>query len=261
MEMSARPRGLSAFSLKLIALICMTLDHIHVYLYRVYPLPIELRMIGRLAAPIFIYLICWSFDFTHSRPRFLLRLYLWSLIMELVSAAMNFFFPDPPGYPLMTDIFITMFAILFSLHLIEQARAAVKGKRYGRALLCLSGLAAFYGCCFWLPGLLPRSLLPVVKAALPLPAFADGGLPLVLFGIGLYYVKGRAGLLAVYYGIYSVLSIWLNAPLQLYMLLALPLLLSYNRQRGPDIQSFFYLYYPLHSYALFLLGVLLGRAG
>ena len=261
MHLSARPRGLSAFSLKCIALICMTLDHIHVYLYRVYPLPIGLRVAGRLAAPIFIYLICWSFDYTRSRPRFLLRLYLCSLVMELVAAAVNALFPDPPGYPLLTDIFITMFAILFSLYLIEQARAAVKGGRRGRALACLGALGGFYLCSFWLPGVLPYSLLPVAQAVLPLPAFANGGLPLVLFGIGLYYVKGRTGMLAVYYGIYSILSIWLNAPLQFYMVLALPLLLCYNQQRGPDIQAFFYLYYPLHSYVLFLLGVLLGRAG
>ena len=37
------------------------------------------------------------------------------------------------------------------------------------------------------------------------------------------------------------------------VIFALPLLLSYNRERGPAGQQFFYLYYPIH---LILIGVL-----
>ena len=253
MDTYARPHGLNAFTLKLIAVFSMTLDHLYFYLYRVLPLPLGLRVAGRLAAPIFLYLICWSFDFTRSRPRFLLRLYLWSAGIELASAGLNAALPNPPGFPVMTDIFITMFSVLFSLYLLESAREAARGKRAGRALLCLALLAAFFLSSL----LLPQGLPAWVRAALPLPAFADGGMALVLFGIGLYYVKGRPCLLGIYYCTYSVLSIWLNAPLQLYMVLALPLLLLYNRQRGPDYSCFFYLYYPLHSWFLFGLGVLL----
>lgn len=257
MDRCIRLKGLNAFTLKVIALACMTLDHLYFYLYKVLPLPIELRIIGRLAAPIFLYLLCWSFDYTHSRPRFLLRLYLWSAGMELCTAVVNLLVPDPPGYPVENHIFITMFSIVLCLYLISRAGEAADSGKRGAAVLWAAALSAV----FLLPALLPAlSYLPhiLMRAALPLPAFAEGGPFLVLFGVGLYYVKDRPLMLGIYYCLYSVLSIWLNAPMQVYMVFALPLLLSYNRERGPAGQQFFYLYYPLHAYLLFGLGALLG---
>ena len=259
MEASLRLRGLNAFTLKLIALVSMTLDHIYFYLYRVLPLPFGLRIIGRLAAPIFLHLLCWSFDYTRSRPRFLLRLYLWSAGMELCTAAVNLLLPDPPGYPVENHIFMTMFSIALCLCLLSRAGQAAGEGKQGQAVLWTALLAAVFLLPYLIPSPLPLLLQTAVRAALPLPSFAEGGPFLVLFGIGLYYVKDRPLMLGIYYCLYSVLSIWLNAPMQVYMVFALPLLLSYNRQRGPKIQSFFYLYYPLHAYLLFGLGVLLSR--
>ena len=64
-------RGFSAFELKVIALVCMTFDHVAVYLSPVLPIPWWFRLIGRIAAPIFVFLCCWGFDYTHDR--------VWSL--------------------------------------------------------------------------------------------------------------------------------------------------------------------------------------
>ena len=259
MESALRPRGLNAFTLKIIALVSMTLDHLYFYLYRVLPLPFGLRIAGRLAMPIFLFLLCWSFDYTRSRPRLLLRLYLWSAGMELCTALVNHLVPDPPGFPVENHIFMTMFSIALSLYLLSRAgEAAGEGKRE-QALLWMGALTAIFLLPYLLPASLPALLQAAVRAALPLPSFAEGGPILVLFGIGLYYVKDRPLMLGIYYCLYSVLSIWLHAPMQVYMIFALPLLLSYNRQRGPKCQQLFYLYYPLHAYLLFALGVLLSR--
>ena len=49
--------GLDAFRLKLIALVCMTIDHIAQFLEPVLPIPFWFHIIGRIAAPVFIYLM------------------------------------------------------------------------------------------------------------------------------------------------------------------------------------------------------------
>ncbi|MCI8624197.1 MAG: hypothetical protein HFG26_11135 [Provencibacterium sp.] len=259
MDALSRPRGLNAFTLKIIAIASMTLDHLYFYLYKAVPLPIGLRILGRLAAPIFLYLIAWSFDYTRSRPRFLLRLYLWSAGVELFALAVNARNPDPPGFPLDTHISITLFSIVFCLYALRQAREARKAGKAGCVLLWISALAALWLFPVYLPLLLPAGPAAFLRALLPSPFFADGGPALVLFGTGLYFVKDRPWALGVYYSLYSLLSIRLHGSLQVYMIFALPLLLSYNRRRGPRLRLFFYLYYPLHAYLLFELGVLLSR--
>lgn len=56
--MTAAPRALTNYDgLKLIALLTMTIDHVGVFLY---PQMIELRVIGRIAAPIFCFLVGWN---------------------------------------------------------------------------------------------------------------------------------------------------------------------------------------------------------
>lgn len=52
--MEERTKGLSGNQLKLIALICMTIDHVG---YILLPRIVALRAIGRLAFPIYAYMI------------------------------------------------------------------------------------------------------------------------------------------------------------------------------------------------------------
>ena len=42
--------------------------------------------------------------------------------------------------------------------------------------------------------------------------------------------------------------------IQWLQILALPLMLLYNGKKGPGLKYFFYIYYPLHSAVLFVLG-------
>ena len=78
--------GLTAFQLKLIAVVAMTLDHVGAYcgdISWIAPYASPLRVIGRIAMPVFLFLFVQSLRHTHSRPRLLLRLYLAGLLVEL----------------------------------------------------------------------------------------------------------------------------------------------------------------------------------
>ncbi|MEG1773614.1 MAG: TraX family protein, partial [Oscillospiraceae bacterium] len=78
--MNERPRrGLSGFSLKLIALASMTVDHAGVVLFE----QLEwMRMVGRLAFPIYAFLLVEGFVHTRHRGRYCLRLGMFALLSE-----------------------------------------------------------------------------------------------------------------------------------------------------------------------------------
>ena len=72
--MRIRPKtiaGLTGNQLKLLALFAMTCDHVGLQLL---PQFIILRIIGRLAAPLFAYMIAEGCRYTHDRGRYLGRL-------------------------------------------------------------------------------------------------------------------------------------------------------------------------------------------
>lgn len=77
---------MSANALKIIGIICMTLDHLSTYLNA----PLPLRYIGRISAVIFFFCAAESAVHTHDRRRYLLRLYKMSLLMTVMSVIIPF---------------------------------------------------------------------------------------------------------------------------------------------------------------------------
>ncbi len=71
---------MSAFALKLIALITMFIDHTGVVLY---PELTIFRMIGRISFPLYSFLIAKSCRYTKDRKKFLIRLFIFALISEI----------------------------------------------------------------------------------------------------------------------------------------------------------------------------------
>lgn len=92
MEITGKERGISADLLKWIAIITMFIDHIGaavvektkiMYLPYGNGLDFTLRLIGRLAFPIFCFLLIEGFYHTRSRGKYLRNLLLFALISEL----------------------------------------------------------------------------------------------------------------------------------------------------------------------------------
>ncbi|MEG1942513.1 MAG: TraX family protein, partial [Angelakisella sp.] len=71
---------MTSFTLKIIAIAAMLIDHIG---YMFFPDMIIFRLIGRIAFPIFAFFVAEGIRFTHDRKKYLTRLLLLAVISEI----------------------------------------------------------------------------------------------------------------------------------------------------------------------------------
>ncbi len=105
--------GLSGTALKLIALVLMTLDHIHYILGFTGKIPEWFSMAGRLAAPLFLFCLAEGFAHTHNRKSYFLKIYLISIGMNGLLFFMQYggFLRRPDGFVPMNGM-MTAFVLL-----------------------------------------------------------------------------------------------------------------------------------------------------
>ena len=224
MPQSMTKNGLTGNQLKIIAMIAMTCDHAGMQLF---PQLLWLRLIGRLAMPIYAYMIAEGCRHTRNRRKYLLRLLGMGVLCQAVYfVAMG---------SLYQCILITFSLSVLMICMYDYVEAG--GSRAVLALVC--GAVVFL--CTVLPDLLPNTDYDV-----------DYGLPGVLLPL-LIYGAGSRGLLlglalvALKYG-----------GLQWFAFLSVPLLLAYNGRRGTaNIGKLFYWYYPVHLAVIYGISLLI----
>lgn len=225
-------KGLTNNQLKLIALVSMTMDHIGVVLF---PQAQWLRIVGRLALPIFAYMIAEGCRHTRSMGKYLLSMAALALVCQSVNyVAMN--------KSLYQSILVTF---SLSIALIWLLQTAQKEASPLWIAVGATGVAVVYFLCQILPGLLPGT-----------DYYVDYGFIGVLIPVLVYMGKKKdqqlifltLGLAALSYSLGQI---------QWYCLLAVPLLAVYNGGRGKwRLKWLFYIYYPAHLVAIYGLSLL-----
>ncbi len=107
-------KSLSSFSLKMIALITMAIDHTGAVLF---PEEMAFRLIGRMSFPIYCFLLAEGFFYTSSRFRYLFRLLLLALVSEPV---FDLAFFDTLWYPGHQNVFWTLSMGLAAMWVLEK---------------------------------------------------------------------------------------------------------------------------------------------
>ena len=227
-----RKNGLTGNQLKLIAVIAMTLDHIGLALF---PQQILFRVVGRLAFPIYAYMIGEGCVHTRSMGRYFGTMAAVAAVCQAV-------------YYVALDSLFQCVLVTFSMSvaLIAVVKYGMEKKTVmaWTAVVCGIGLAFFITEV--LPGLVPHTDFAV-----------DYGFLGVMLPLAVYLTKGRVRKLLACGAILLALGLRIGY-VQIWGLLAMPLLALYNGQRGKrKMKYFFYFYYPLHLVAIYGVELLL----
>jgi len=219
MKTALRLPGLTGNQLKLLALITMTLDHIGLTLF---PNVLWLRILGRLALPIYAYMIAEGCRHTRSRSRYLLSMAGLALLCQIV-------------YFVAMDSLYQCILVTFSLSiaLIYLTDAALTRPGFFTRLTLILGVLTAYFLSVILPKLLPGFRVDYDFCGILLPVLIflgkDKTTSLIFAGLGLVCLGIQTG------------------GIQWYALLALPLLALYDGTRGKHkLKYLFYIYYPAH---------------
>ena len=218
--------GLTGNQLKILAMAAMTCDHVGLQLLPQWGI---LRIIGRLALPIYAYMIAEGCHYTHDRKKYLLRLAALALVCQIVYfGAMG---------SLYQCILVTFSLAICLIYAVDHAQ---KKRDLGSKLLALGMLAAVVILCLILPKTLPGFEIDYGLFGVLLPALVYFGNPKP------QYLTVGLILLGLNYG-----------GTQWWALAAVPLLGMYNGQRGKyPIGKLFYIYYPLHLAVIYGLSLL-----
>ena len=270
--------SLSGFQLKYIALITMVFDHIHYFFDYTGKIPIWFTMIGRLAAPLFLFTVIEGFIHTRNRKKYFLKIYVLAILMGLIQFGFyNFLYPlvRPDGF-FPKNMMLSSFAILL---VALQGIAWIQEKKY------LKGIPTLL-----FPLMLPWLMLLLYLSGQDKPTFtlfinllnytvlpthtsiSDGGTWLLLTGIAMYLchknLKKEVLAFVSVSLVWVLMAIVLSRPsfhdlmfkyIEWMEIFAAPLMLCYNGQRGKGSKYLFYVFYPTHIYLLYALSVLFYR--
>ena len=266
LEIRRIKRGLDGFSLKLIALILMTIDHVG-YFFASFGAPVWLRWIGRLAAPVFLFLLAEGFAHTKSREKYLLRMYLAGVGMAAMSLVLNRSFIRADGMILRCNIFFSLFWVLLLLTVFTRVRACFREGKRAFACAILFAAAGFFLLARLLR-VLPVSAFWTEAANVLLPDLfsVEGGAEFVFTGVLLYVLRQYPLLQAGAYVLLCVYRMPFGCGAEAFFLTdygwmamaSVVLWLLYDGRRGFSAKLLFYGYYPIHIGVLFVLPCLIG---
>lgn len=205
------------FTLKMIAIITMIIDHIgYVYIpvgtsyYTIF------RAIGRISFPIFCFLIVEGFFHTRSHINYLIRLTVFAILSEI---PFDLAFHKTLFYWDSQNVFITLALGLFAIFCLEE----MNNRRVFVIPLVLIFLAAVLSHC-------------------------DYGIGGVLLICMFYLTRHNPGI-RVFLTV-LILYMFYN-PSELYGAIALIPIMCYNGKRGPSAKMIFYWLYPIHLLILY----------
>lgn len=207
--------GINGFALKCIAMVCMLIDHTGAVLFPQYMI---LRVIGRLAFPIYCFLLVEGAMHTSNIRKYEMRLFGFALISEI---PFDLAFRRGINWE-HQNVF---FALLLGVVAIDLAKQC-KNK--------LSGVLIF--------GVM------IVAAEFMNTDYGGKG---IIFILCYYLLYERKVIKQLLFAVENLLLY--GSGIQMYASLAAVPMLMYNGKKGPSLKYFFYVFYPLHLLILYLI--------
>lgn len=221
---------LSGNQLKIIALVTMTIDHVGRFFFPQYRI---FSVIGRLSFPIFAYMIAEGCRYTKNRTRYLMSVSAVALLCQIV-----YYIAQRSLFQCVLVSFSLAIGLIFS---IDYAKRRGSAAAWSFAAMVFSGIVFV---SVFLPKLIDGFVIDYGLCGILLPCF-----------VFLSETKPRK-LLALGIGL-VLLSLSMSA-IQWFSLFSLMPLSLYSSRRGKyRLKSLFYIYYPAHLAAIYLIGILI----
>ena len=243
---AAMKAGLNSNWIKLIAIIAMTIDHIAWLVFPGYPreiAPVAMHIVGRITCPIMCYFIAEGYHYTKDIAKYTRRLFVFAVISHFAYVFFSADFVDwksfiPFYYGKILNQTSVMWSLAWGLVMLRVANSETIKEQIKPLLVVLICLVAF-----------------------PADWSCIASLCILAFGAN----RGQLGkqmiwmvfYVAMYAAVYFFALDKLYGLIQLAVVLAIPVLMLYNGQRGRSqkgnhvMKWLFYIYYPLH---LFIMG-------
>lgn len=276
--------------LKILALVCMLLDHIWKFIPG---MPYFFHWIGRISAPIFIFCCILGFENTINKKKYIIRVYFFSVFMAGINYMLHI------NINFIRTIFLTLICILI-IYLLET--------KHKNAKLCLIGFIiwqiitsiAIIMLILYTP--ITEDFTYLIINILGNILNLEGGITFIILGILMYKYRDKKNkliyssiiLVMIYIGLFntnilpntlsfidyyiSALHVWFTSSFnmlfgihpiltpknmlfdnpQWMMIFSLPFIFKYNGERGKNLKYLFYVFYPVHIVTLYLIGINIG---
>jgi hypothetical protein len=277
--------GLTSFHIKIIALIIMTIDHLAAYeIFTVSnEINIPMRMIGRIAAPLFLFLLVEGLRHTRNKKNYIVRLYIAGAITQLLMEIFPLIFSALKTSISIGNILPTFFYTALYIMCVENIiknNKKIKNIVISIIFMIVPMFFMFVHWCFinlntGISGGFYTSVKIILNVVIPSPFALEYSFFFVLLGVIWYFVKNKYINCAifivlsvvsrivdyrVFYGEFFTsngFTFWqLFVTYQWMMIAAVVFMLLYSGEKGKGgLKYFFYIYYPLHQFILLFFSV------
>lgn len=227
--MCFRKFGLTNNQLKIIAIISMLLDHIGKELF---PQITVLQIIGRIAFPVFAFMIAEGCFYTRDKKKYLLKIAALAIGCQAV-----YFIAERSFYQNVLVTFSLAILLIFAVDYF------LKKKNIIRAFIPI----LLFVLILFLVFAMPR----IIKGF-----HIDYGLFGLLLPVAVYFTPNKPLRLIVLTAFLSLLAAELGG-IQWYSLISVVFIALYNGTRGKlNLKYLFYIFYPLHLAVIYLVKIL-----
>jgi hypothetical protein len=225
---------MNAYHIKLIAIVTMVIDHVGAFLF---PNILFLRVIGRLAFPLFSWLIANGAYYSKNRNKYLIRLFVFAIISQVPYLLTGrLIHPDFQGL----NIFFTLFLGLLAIEIIRKYKSAVV---FVTVVLVIGLLAEIAWVSYGLAGIL--SIVFFYKY------FKDFKKMLISQALIFSISSILPQIIQLFSG--SIIVIENTRVIQSLAVFSLIFIYLYNEKPGPRLKYIFYVFYPAHLIIIYMI--------
>jgi hypothetical protein len=225
---------MNAYHIKLIAIVTMVIDHVGAFLF---PNILFLRVIGRLAFPLFSWLIANGAYYSKNRNKYLVRLFVFAIISQVPYLLTGrLIHPDFQGL----NIFFTLFLGLLAIEIIRKYKSAVV---FVTVVLVIGLLAEIAWVSYGLAGIL--SIVFFYKY------FKDFKKMLISQALIFSISSILPQIIQLFSG--SIIVIENTRVIQSLAVFSLIFIYLYNEKPGPRLKYIFYVFYPAHLIIIYMI--------